>query len=109
MAISELKIKSEDRKLLKKIQNGDRNAILQGLTHSGAFYRINAIISAGKYIVIEPEIEIYLKRLKEDRVIMNGYRVSDFAYAVLDILKIEKYLGDDIKIRRLINSEFKFD
>ena len=40
---------------------------------------------------------------------MNGYRVSDFAYAVLDILKIEKYLGDDIKIRKLINSEFKFD
>lgn len=108
MAISELKIKSEDRELLKKIQNGDRDAILQGLAHSGAFYRINAAVSAGKYFVREPVIGIYLKRLKEDKIIMDGYRVADFAYAALDILEIEKYMGNDIRVRRLINSRFNF-
>lgn len=108
MAISELKIKSEDRELLKKIQDGDRNAILQGLAHPGAFYRINATMSAGRHFVKEPVIGIYLKRLKEDNMIMNGYRVSDFAYAALDILGIEKYIGNDIRIRRLINSKFDF-
>lgn len=108
MAISKLEIKSEDRELIKKIQDGDREAILQGLAHPGAFYRINAIISVGKNLVSEPTIGIYLKQLKEDKIIMNGYRVSDFAYAALDIIESEKYAGNDIRIRRLIDSRFDF-
>lgn len=109
MAINGLEIKSEDRELIEKIQNGDKNAVLQGLAHSGAFYRVNATINAVRYGIREPALKIYLDRLKQDKVIMNGYRVSDFAISALDILGFEKYVGNDLRIRALIKSKFIFD
>lgn len=109
MAISQLNIKSEDRELIKKIQAGDSSAIVQGLSHPGAFYRINAAINAVRYEVREPVIKVYLSRLKNDQIIMNGYRVSDFAVSALDILGFESYMGSDLRIRRLIQSRFEFE
>lgn len=108
MAISQLNIKNEDKELLKKIQAGDSSAIMQGLTHAGAFYRINAAINAVRYEVREPVVKFHLDRLKEDQIIMNGYMVSEFAISALDILGFERYVGNDLRIKRLINSKFDF-
>lgn len=109
MDIKELDIKDEDRKLIQQIQAGDSSAIMQGLSHPGAFYRINATINAVRYKASDPVLKIRLDRLKHDQIIMNGYRVSDFAISALDILGLEKYAGNDLRIRALINSKFEFD
>ena len=108
MAISQLNINKEDRELIKKIQAGDWSAIMQGLSHIGAFYRINATINAVRYEVRDPVVKIYLDRLKEDQIVMNGYRVSEFAISALDILGFERYNGNDLRIKRLIDSKFDF-
>lgn len=109
MAIKDLVIKEEDRKLFDQIQSGNSSAIMQGLSHPGAIYRINAIINAVQYKLQNPSLKIYLSRLKEDQIVMNGYKVSEFAVSALDILGLETYLGNDIRIKKLINSKFKFD
>ena len=109
MAISELNIKSEDRELLKNIQSGNKTAIIQGLVHPGAIYRVNAAINAVRYEIREATIKIYLDRLKTDEIVMNGYKVSDFAYAALDLLNLERYTQNDIRVRRLIVSKFNFE
>ena len=38
----------------------------------------------------------------------DGYTVSDFAIAALDILKVEKYAGAENQIKALIESGFDF-
>lgn len=104
-----LNISEADRKLLEDIQHGKPSSIVKGLVHPGAFYRVNAIICAGRYKITDPPIKLYLDRLKTDDLIMNGYKVSDFAIAALDILKLEPYVGGDLRIRALIKSKFEFD
>lgn len=108
MVSKQLVISDENRLLFEQIQTGDSSAIMQGFLHPGAIYRVNAIINAVKYEMQEPAIKIYLDRLKADNVIINGYKVSEFAVSALDILGLEKYSGNDIRVRRLIKSEFKF-
>lgn len=109
MVNNELVISEENKLLFEKIQAGDNTAILQGLIHPGAFYRINATINVVRFEMREPVVKIYLDRLKDDQIIMNGYRVSDFAYAALDILGFETYTKNNIRIKKLIASKFIFD
>ena len=40
--------------------------------------------------------------------IQTGYRVSDFAYVTLDLLGLERYSGNNIRVRTLIASKFNF-
>lgn len=108
MVSSRLNISSEDRDLFAKIQTGDRNAILKGLIHPGAIYRVNAAMNAVRYNIKDVPVKIYLGRMKKDDIFINGYRVSDFAHAALDLLGLESYFGNELRVRRLITSKFDF-
>ncbi len=45
---------------------------------------------------IESEDKELIKRIQ------TGYRVSDFAYVTLDLLGLERYSGNDIRVRKVI-------
>lgn len=109
MEYNKLDISENDRRLLENIKNGNPSSIIKGLVHPGAFYRVNAIFCACRFKITDPPIKSYIDKLKTDSLIMNGYRVSDFAIAALDILGFEPYEGDDRRILRLIASKFEFD
>ena len=90
------------------MRNGDREAIMKGLSCQGAIYRMDAIAFASLNNIKDAEIVKRLKELKKDDVFLDGYTVGDFAVAALDNLGIEKYIGDDVRMKNLIESKFAF-
>ena len=95
-------------KLLDEMQHGDKIAILNGLSHSGAIYRMNAVAYAAIFKINGEEAIKRLRALKNDNVDIMGYLVSDFAIASLDMLGAEKYNGADSRVKELIESRFIF-
>ena len=63
--------------------SGEREAILKGLSHPGAIYRMNAIGQVYLNNMRDAEIIEKLKVLKADDVMLDGYTVGDFAVAAL--------------------------
>ena len=94
--------------IIMAMQNGDKKAIMSGLNCQGAIYRMNAIAFAVLNKMTSNDIVQKIIYLKEDTVSFDGYTVSDFAVAALDVLEIEKYPGSDSRIISLIDSKFKF-
>lgn len=73
------------------------------MKNKGALNRFAGLIEClDKKILNTEEIET-IKRLKEDDVVVCGRMLSCYAFAILDILGIEKYSGNNIDIKRLIN------
>lgn len=92
----------------KEMRNGNRDAILEGFQSSSVLGRINGAIHAAKKGINDAEIREALLALKGDMAVCMGYCVSDVAIAVLDILGIEKYKGNDDRICEMIQSKFEF-
>lgn len=93
---------------IERMRNGDREAIMKSLSCQGAIYRMDAIAFASLNNIKDAEIVKRLKELKKDDVFLDGYTVGDFAVAALDNLGIEKYIGDDVRMKNLIESKFAF-
>lgn len=108
MVSNKLNISAADRELFDKIQSGDKDAIIKGLVHPGAIYKVNAAINAVRYDVKELSMKIHLDRMKEDDRVVNGYRTSDFAYAALELLGMEHYFNNEPRVKMLIQSKFDF-
>lgn len=49
-----------------------------------------------------------LKDLKESRLIVFGFSISQMATAALDLIGAEKYYGDEIRVHQFIESRFLF-
>lgn len=98
----------ENKILLQRMKKGDKSAILEGLRHSGALFRINGIMNAERYSLKDKEIIDSILNLKCDKISFDGYSVSDFAISALDLLNLEKYEGNDVAIKQLIESRFEF-
>lgn len=94
--------------LIDRMKKGDKKAIVDALSHSGAIYRMNAISFCAIWKIKDPEVENRIKELKQDDVTLDGYRVSDFAAAALDLMGIETYTGNRIFTKNLIDSKFEF-
>ncbi|MGN1347716.1 MAG: hypothetical protein ACI4VI_02110 [Acutalibacteraceae bacterium] len=94
--------------LVNLMQNNDKQAIIEGLSHKGAIYRINGIIYSVLFSHTENETVSIIQNLKTDTTLFDGYSVSDFAIAALDLLSVEKYKGNEETILKLINSKFEF-
>lgn len=92
----------------QEMRSGNRDAILEGLQSSSVLVRINGAIHAAKQGLNDSEVREALLVLKSDGEACMGYRVSDVAIAVLDILDIEKYNGNDDRIYKMIQSKFEF-
>lgn len=59
--------------------------------------------------VSESAVSFLKNTMSDERSFWNDYLVSDFAYAALDLLGIEKYKGDRHEVLRLIESKLAFD
>ena len=93
---------------IERMRNGDREAIMKSLSCQGAIYRMDAIAFASLNNMNDTETVEKLMELKKDDVFLDGYTVGDFAVAALDNLGIEKYKGDNILVKNLIESGFAF-
>ena len=91
-----------------EMQNGNKKAIINGLFHSGAIYRMNAIAYATLFKFEDAVIIRRLKELQNDNKGLDGYTVASFAKAALVLLGAEVYNGNDEEVKRLVNSGFEF-
>lgn len=94
--------------LINEMETGNRNAIYNGLFHSGAIYRMNAIAFATLHNIKDADTISRLRELQKDDIMLDGYTVSDFANASLNLLKAEAYTGDKRAVKALISSRFEF-
>ena len=99
----------ENNELLNRVKSGDEEAIAIALKHKGAIYRINALINIVRHSIVDsPKIIELTYTLLQDSIMLDGYEVSDFAYATLDLIGIESYSGDNQRVKALIDSRFEF-
>ena len=94
--------------LISRMISGEREAIMRGLAHPGAIYRMNAIGQVYLNNMRDAEIIDKLMELKSDDIMLDGYTVGDFAVAALHNYGIEKYEGDKRTLKELIESKFGF-
>ena len=94
--------------LISRMISGEREAIMRGLSHPGAIYRLNAIGQVYLNNMRDAEIIDKLMELKSDDIMLDGYTVGDFAVAALHNYGIEKYEGDKRTLKELIESKFGF-
>ena len=94
--------------LISRMISGEREAIMRGLSHPGAIYRMNAIGQVYLNNMRDAEIIDKLMELKSDNIMLDGYTVGDFAVAALHNYGIEKYEGDKRTLKELIESKFGF-
>ncbi len=84
------------------VSQSEEIKILDDLTHDGAAFRARGITECIKMRANTPNIIAALKKLKNDKVVLLGSTLSDFAVAALDIIGGEKYHGNDSNILSLI-------
>lgn len=94
--------------LIERMQRGEKQAIIEGLLHKGAIYRMNAISFSSICKLKDAEVETRIKDLKDDNIVLDGYSVSDFAHAALELMAVEIYTGNKPAVKELINSKFDF-
>lgn len=94
--------------LIDRMKKGEHSAIMDGLSHSGAIYRMNAISYSVISGVENTDVENKIKELKKDGVMLDGFSVADFASAALDLMEVEAYTGNSASVKSLIDSNFDF-
>ena len=94
--------------LIDGMRRGEKSAFVDGLSHAGAIYRMNAIGFFAKAGMYDAEIIDKIKALKQDKATLDCYSVSDFAKAALDLIGIERYYGNSSFVKNLIDSKFDF-
>lgn len=96
------------QEFINNIHIGREKNISLALQQDGAIFKANGIISAVNHKIISENIVNQIKKLKDDKTLISGYFISEFAVAALDVLGIESYNGDNEKIVKLIDSKFNF-
>ena len=94
--------------LVNRMRNGEKSAIIEGLLHRGSIFRMNAIGFSSMIEDADADIVHEIQKLKDDSVMLDGYRVSDFAIAALSLMGVEEYKGDQKQVKDLITSKFDF-
>lgn len=82
----------------------DIKEILSDLRHDGAAFRLRGLAYCIGQRLNRPEVVKEIKALTKDGVLVLGHTIADYAIAALDILGIEKYIGNSDGIKSLISS-----
>lgn len=90
------------------IMRGDIPTIEKSLNSDNNLAIIFSIVAVVKYKIKLDSINKRLKILKSKDEFEFCANISDYACAALDILDIEKYLGNDKSILQLIKSNLDF-
>ncbi len=99
-----LKIILEKRvKEFLDLKNIENMTCLEKLMHTGAAFRLNGIVECLDRRSASYDEIIVLRKLKDDKTVLAGRMISDYATALLDILDIEEYKGTERTVHDLIN------
>lgn len=93
---------------IDEMHSGIVEAIMQGISSDTPIVILNAIISGTKLGLKNNVFVEGIKKAKANKEILMGIPLKEFAIASLEILGIEKYLGDSKRIKDLIKCEFNF-
>lgn len=92
----------------ERIFAGEKIMLLDALRSTNPNAAILGIASVVKNKSDDDDILNAIKNLKESRMIILGYSISELAIAALDLIDAEKYDGEEKKILGLIESRFEF-
>ena len=95
--------------LFDEMNNRNHDVIIRGVNDKTPIVNYKAILSGTREGMKDRAFIKGLKRLKKSEIILlGGVKLSDFAIAALDLLNIEKYVGEDEHIKKYISSNFDF-
>lgn len=90
------------------MHNGSVDEIMNGIRSGCLFESFNAVIAGTRIRLLDKEFVDYVKVATKAENTLMGIPLSDLATASLEILGIQKYSGNDQRIKELIQCEFKF-
>lgn len=93
------------KKEIAVIMSGNTEAVKQGLNSRASLVIVNAIRSTVEHRIYDSEIidKIYmLTEYHDSGKIFQRYTVSDFSYAALHLLGVEKYCGEKEEVLELV-------
>lgn len=95
--------------LFEEMNNRNHDIIIRGINDKTPIVNYKAILSGTREGMHDRAFIKGLKRLKKSEVtLLGGVKLRDFAVAALDLLNVEKYIGDDEHIKKYISSNFDF-
>lgn len=98
--------------LISRMKDGQKDAIQEGLYHTGALQRVNALVFAARNEYSDHVIVSRAKVLEKDDTCLFGYNaghtVSDFARAYLHVMNEKKYSGSRKETLELIECKLQF-
>lgn len=90
------------------MHNGSISTIMNGITSDSPFELLNAIIAGTKLGLRGKEFIEGLKKAQQNEEVLMGIPIKEFAIASLEVLGIQKYLGDNERIKEMIQCKFNF-
>ncbi len=92
---------------IKSMYDGDYEAIIAGIQSETPILVMNAIIAGVQHNVQDKKYVEGLRKEKENDIELLNVQIKDVAIAGLDILGIEKYMGNDVRIKKYISTGLK--
>lgn len=99
---------SEYDRYRKRAFEGDKEILMDALTSTNPNATVIGIAAVVKNKPDDDDIINALKDLKESWMIIFGYSIQQMAIAALDLIGVEKYDGDEVRIHDFIESKFLF-
>ena len=90
-------------------QEQNNDTLVEMLYSDGITLKCGAIAELTRRKIIDNDVINRIKELKKDNgSFWHDYLVSDFAYAALDVLGIDRYMGNKKETKELINVKLDF-
>ena len=93
---------------INEMHNGSIEIILQGISSTTPLILLNAIIAGTKLGIKEKEFVEGLKKAEQSEEMLMGVPIKEFASASLEILEIQKYLGDNNRVKEMVQCKLNF-
>lgn len=88
--------------------DGSTVAILNGISSMSSVEVLNAIVAGTRLKLKDKEFIKGLEKAGNNEEALMGIPIKEFAMAALDILNIEKYSGNSVRVREMIQCGLKF-
>ncbi len=99
----------DTQELINKMASGDEPSIIIGVDSDVPVLNLNAVLFGAKYKIKNPNfINTIRNKLLYSEDSFFGIKLSDYVQAALHVLGVQKYVGYDYFINRLIESNFDF-
>ena len=93
---------------IDKMHDGSIETIMQGISSDTPIELLNSIIAGTKLRIKEKSFVDGVEKATKSEVALMGIPLKEFAVASLEILGIRRYLGENERIKAMIQCEFNF-